>query len=49
MIEAALYALGLAQGIVLGYIWWAPRTPFKDAFLDGITFAWIWDRNRRKK
>jgi hypothetical protein len=35
-----LYSIWLyGMGVVLGYIWWAPTTAFKQAFMDGLTFG----------
>lgn len=32
------------QGFALGYILWAPMTSFKQGFINGITFKWIWGK-----
>lgn len=32
------------QGIIVGYILWAPETNFKRAFMDGITFKFLWGK-----
>jgi hypothetical protein len=30
------------QGLLLGYIIWAPSTPFKEGVMDGLTFRFLW-------
>jgi len=34
----------LISGILVGYIWWAPDTKFKRAFIDGLSLRFIWGR-----
>jgi hypothetical protein len=34
------------QGLILGYIIWAPMTRFKQAFIDGVTFRFLWDKSK---
>lgn len=38
---AALIALAWTQGVLLGYILWAPETNFKRGFIDGLTFKFL--------
>jgi uncharacterized membrane protein YciS (DUF1049 family) len=42
---AVLIALMFIHGIIIGYIIWAPLTPFKQGFKDGLTFKFL----RKKK
>lgn len=42
---AALMVLVFIQGIVIGYITWAPLTPFKQGLLDGLTFKFLRKKN----
>ena len=43
--EIALYVLlGWANGFLLGYIMWAPLTPFKQGVLAGLTFKFLWGK-----
>jgi hypothetical protein len=47
--EIALLALFMyVQGLLVGYIIWAPLTAFKQALLDGMTFRFIWKRHDTK-
>lgn len=32
------------QGIILGYVLWAPMTPFKRGLIDGLSLKFIWSR-----
>jgi hypothetical protein len=32
------------QGVVIGYIIWAPQSTFKKSFVDGISLKIIWGR-----
>ncbi len=32
------------QGVLLGYILWAPMTVFKRSFIDTLTFKWLWNK-----
>lgn len=42
-LEIALYVLlGWINGVLLGYIIWAPLTRFKQAFMDGMTMKFLW-------
>jgi hypothetical protein len=38
----SLMLLMYAQGIFVGYIFWAPETSFKRGLMDGITFKFLW-------
>ena len=43
--EIAIFVvIAWLQGIVYGYIMWAPLTPFKQAFMDGLSLKFIWGR-----
>ena len=42
---AALMVLVFIQGMVIGYITWAPLTPFKQGLLDGLTFKFLRKKN----
>ena len=37
----ALIALAFCNGVVVGYILWAPETDFKRGFIDGLTFKFL--------
>ena len=39
-----IYALGILEGIVIGYIIWAPDTAFKRGLVDGLSFKFLWKR-----
>ena len=39
------FFIGYAVGILLGYVIWAPETRFKQNFVDGLTFRFLW-RNK---
>lgn len=44
-LEIAIFvAIAWILGIVHGYIMWAPLTPFKQAFVDGLSLKFIWGR-----
>ena len=44
-IEIAVVAvLMFIQGITVGYILWAPATPFKRGFVDGLSLKFLWGR-----
>ena len=32
------------QGLVVGYIIWAPTTPFKKGLLDGLSLKFLWSK-----
>lgn len=40
---AGLYLFGCLQGLIVGYVLWAPETPFKQGLLRGLTFR-FWRR-----
>jgi hypothetical protein len=40
----ALYLLGIIQGLVFGYIKWAPESNFKKGFVDGLSLKFIWSK-----
>jgi hypothetical protein len=31
-------------GVLVGYIIWAPETPFKKGFVDGLSLKFLWGR-----
>ena len=37
----ALIAVAWGQGVLLGYILWAPETAFKRGFIDVLTFKFL--------
>ena len=41
---AALAVLMFIQGITVGYILWAPNTPFKQGLVDGLTLKFLWGK-----
>ena len=44
-LEVVIYfVIAWLLGIVYGYIMWAPLTPFKQAFVDGLSLKFIWGR-----
>lgn len=44
-IEIAMVAtLMFMQGLMVGYILWAPATPFKQGLVDGLTLKFLWSR-----
>lgn len=44
IVMVLLMMLMYAQGIVLGYIIWAPLTPFKQGLIDGMSLKFLWSR-----
>jgi hypothetical protein len=42
---ATLMVLVFIQGMVIGYITWAPLTPFKQGLMDGLTFKFLRKKN----
>lgn len=32
------------QGITVGYILWAPSTPFKQGLVDGLSLKFLWGK-----
>jgi hypothetical protein len=43
-VVALLMLLMYAQGVVVGYIFWAPETSFKRGLMDGLTFKFLWGK-----
>jgi hypothetical protein len=44
-IEVAMIAtLMFMQGVMVGYILWAPATAFKQGVIDGLTLKFIWSK-----
>ena len=41
---AFLLILNWIMGVMLGYIIWAPLTPFKQEFLNGLSLKFLWGR-----
>ena len=39
---ALLMVLMFIQGITVGYILWAPLTPFKQGLIDGLSLKFLW-------
>jgi hypothetical protein len=39
-----LMLLMYVQGLVLGYVIWAPETSFKRGLIDGMSFKFLWSR-----
>ena len=39
-----LMLLMFAQGLVVGYIFWAPETAFKRGLIDGLLFKFLWSK-----
>ena len=39
-----LLILAWIDGIILGYILWAPRSPYKQGLIDGLSLKFIWGR-----
>ena len=44
--ELLIYAVGFVQGFGIAYIVYAPDTPFKRGFVDGLTLKFLWGKNR---
>jgi hypothetical protein len=40
----SIYILGIVQGVMFGYIKWAPDTPFKQGLVDGLSFKFLWGK-----
>jgi len=38
-----------SQGIAVGYIVWAPETPFKKGFVDGLCLKSLWNWLKLRK
>lgn len=44
-IEIAMVAtLTFMQGLIVGYILWAPATPFKQGLVDGLSLRFLWKK-----
>ncbi len=44
-IEMAIVAvLMFINGIMVGYILWAPTTPFKQGLVDGLSLKFLWGK-----
>lgn len=44
-LEIVFYVLiGWLNGVILGYILWAPETNFKKGFIDGLSLRFIWGK-----
>jgi hypothetical protein len=44
-IEIAMVAtLTFVQGLMVGYIIWAPETPFKQGLVDGLSLKFLWGK-----
>jgi hypothetical protein len=41
---AALMMIMFAQGILVGYVLWAPVTPFKQGLIDGLSLKFLWGK-----
>ena len=41
---AVLSLLMYTQGMILGYIIWAPTTPFKQGLIDGLSLKFLWSK-----
>jgi hypothetical protein len=39
-----VYLFGITQGVVFGFIRWAPDSAFKRGFVNGLTFKFLWGR-----
>ena len=39
-----LMLLMFAQGVIVGYIFWAPETAFKRGLIDGLLFKFLWSK-----
>jgi hypothetical protein len=39
---AVVMVLMFIQGITVGYILWAPPTPFKQGLVDGLSLKFLW-------
>jgi hypothetical protein len=42
-----LLAVVSIYGIIVGYIIWAPLTPFKQGLMDGLTFKFLRKKNEQ--
>ena len=41
---AIVMVLMFIQGIIVGYILWAPTTPFKQGLVDGLSLKFLWGK-----
>lgn len=41
---AVLVLLAWVNGVFLGYIIWAPPSPFKQGFMDGLSLKFLWSK-----
>lgn len=41
---AVVMVLMYIQGITVGYILWAPTTPFKQGLVDGLSLKFLWGK-----
>jgi hypothetical protein len=39
-----LMILTFVQGLMVGYIIWAPDTPFKKGLVDGLSLKFLWGK-----
>jgi hypothetical protein len=39
-----LYLLGITQGVVFGFVQWAPDSATKRSFVNGLTLKFLWGR-----
>jgi hypothetical protein len=44
-VVVGLLCIAFFEGIFVGYIKWAPMTPFKEGVMEGITFG-LWKRKK---
>jgi hypothetical protein len=44
IVMVLLMMLMYAQGIVIGYIIWAPETAFKRGLIDGMSLKFLWSK-----
>lgn len=44
IVMVLLMMLMYAQGIVIGYIIWAPETAFKQGLIDGLSLKFLWSK-----
>ena len=40
----ALMMIMFAQGILVGYVLWAPASPFKQGLVDGLSLKFLWGK-----
>lgn len=46
---ALLIAFLWFNGLLFGYIIWAPLTRFKQNFIDGLSLRFLWDRKKKNE